>query len=186
MFFLCSYHACGCVNPFAWAYRSVVLPGTTTVINALLCNISDTCYGEAAGILRASESITTEYCGACAQSCSTVEFMTTSSSISAPPQWLLSDIKEFVESSSIPLPANWSTTWTSEIQANYVAINVVCESTNIDNYTQTATLTAVDVISNVGGQTGLWIGISFLSLMEVAEMLFRLARSQCRSFRRRR
>ncbi|CAF4410788.1 unnamed protein product, partial [Adineta steineri] len=33
--------------------------------------------------------------------------------------------------------------------------------------------------SNVGGQTGLWIGISFLSLMELAEMIYRLIRSQC-------
>jgi hypothetical protein len=90
----------------------------------------------------------------------------------------MNDIKQFVESSSIPLPANWSTTWPTEIQANYVGLSVVCETTRVDSYTQQATLGAVDVVSNVGGQTGLWIGISFLSLMEVAEMLFRLIRHQ--------
>ncbi len=91
----------------------------------------------------------------------------------------MNDIKQFVESSSIPLPANWNTTWSSDIPANYVALEVVCENTRVTNYTQDATLTAVDVLSNVGGQTGLWIGISFLSLMEVAEMLYRLIRYQC-------
>jgi hypothetical protein len=57
-------------------------------------------------------------------------------------------------------------------------MSVISETTRIDSYTQQATISAVDVISNVGGQTGLWIGMSFLSLMEVAEMLFRLIRHQ--------
>jgi hypothetical protein len=39
-------------------------------------------------------------------------------------------------------------------------------------------MTSVDVLSNVGGQTGLWIGVSFLSIMELAEMLYRLIRYQ--------
>jgi hypothetical protein len=95
----------------------------------------------------------------------------------------MAGIKQFVESSSIPLSANWSTTWPSEIQANYVALEVVCENTVVTNYTQQGTLGAVDVVSNVGGQTGLWIGISFLSLMEIAEMLYRLIRYQCNLFR---
>jgi hypothetical protein len=34
----------------------------------------------------------------------------------------------------------------------------------------------VDLLSNVGGQTGLWIGVSFLALMELVEMLYRLVR----------
>ncbi|CAF4290486.1 unnamed protein product, partial [Adineta steineri] len=79
---------------------------------------------------------------------------------------------------SIPLPANWSSTWSNEIQNNYVSLDIVCGSTLVQSYTQQATLQSVDVISNIGGQTGLWIGISFLSLMEFAEMIFRLIRRQ--------
>jgi hypothetical protein len=45
-------------------------------------------------------------------------------------------------------------------------------------------MTAVDVLSNVGGQTGLWIGVSFLSIMELAEMLYRLVRYQYHAIRR--
>ena len=46
-------------------------------------------------------------------------------------------------------------------------------------FSQQATTSPVDVISDVGGQTGLWIGISFLSLFEVVEMLYRLIRYEC-------
>ncbi|CAF1543387.1 unnamed protein product, partial [Adineta steineri] len=76
-------------------------------------------------------------------------------------------------------------TWSSDIQANYVGIDVVCESTRVETYTQQASISIVDVISNVGGQTGLWMGISFLSLMEIVEMLYRLLRYQYHRIRRR-
>ena len=89
----------------------------------------------------------------------------------------MNDIKAFVESSQVPLPVNWSTTWASEIQAGYVSLEVAYETTRTEVYSQQATIGVVDVISNVGGNTGLWIGISFLSLMELAEMLYRLIRS---------
>ena len=39
--------------------------------------------------------------------------------------------------------------------------------------------------SNVVGQTGLWIGISFVSVMEVVEMLYRLLRHECHVLKRR-
>ncbi len=146
----------------------------------------DPCYSAAATTFQSSQSIWTEYGGDCNLECSSNEFVIKLSSSSAPPPWSMDDIKQFVESSSIPLPANWSTTWPTEIQANYVGMSVVCETTRVDSYTQQAALSAVDVISNVGGQTGLWIGISFLSLMEVAEMLFRLIRYQYYRIRQKR
>lgn len=102
----------------------------------------------------------------------------------APPVWLMNDIKQFVEKSDIPLPNDWTTQWQWHIDNSYLSIELIHESSVVENYTQTATMTAVDVLSNVGGQTGLWIGVSFLSLMEVAEMVYRLIRYQCRAGRR--
>ncbi len=183
MFSAYRYQECGCVSPFEWASRYVVLPGTTNIIYSYLCNVSDPCYSEAADRFQGSSAISTPYSADCGLECSSNDFVIKLSSVSAPPQWRMQDIKEFVESSSIPLPSNWSTTWPTEIQANYVGLSVVCETTRVESYTQQATLSAVDVISNVGGQTGLWIGISFLSLMEVAEMLYRLIRHQCHIIR---
>ncbi|CAF3987504.1 unnamed protein product, partial [Rotaria sp. Silwood1] len=63
-----------------------------------------------------------------------------------------------------------------EIQNNYVAVDVVCETNRVEAYTQDASISSVDLLSNVGGHTGLWIGISFLSIMELVEMLYRLIR----------
>ena len=96
----------------------------------------------------------------------------------------MDEVKSFVESFSIRLSKNWSTSWVAEIEWNYVGIEVITESTKFEVYTQQATLSPVDVLSNIGGQTGLWIGISFLSLMEIAEMIFRLIRYQSYSIRR--
>jgi hypothetical protein len=86
--------------------------------------------------------------------------------------------KGVVENLGIPLAANWSETWLTEMQNNYVAVDVVCITTVVETYTESASINFVDLISNVGGQTGLWIGISFLSLMELVEMLYRLIRFQ--------
>jgi hypothetical protein len=177
------YDTCGCVDPEDWANRYVVLPGTTKVIDAPLCNHTDPCYVEAATKFRVTEWIWDKYCSGCLAQCVAVRFLTKASSMTAPANWMLPDIKAFVESSSIPLPANWSSTWRTEIQNNYVGLSVDCESTLVDNYNQSASLTAIDVLSNIGGQSGLWIGISFLSLMEVVEMLSRLIRHQYHLFR---
>lgn len=177
------YVECGCINPFEWAARYVVLPGTANIVHASLCDMSSSCYSDAATRFQSSASIAGTFAANCGLECFSVEFPLKQSSVSAPPEWLMDDIKQFVESSSIPLPTNWSTTWSSEIQANYLGVNIVCESTRVESYSQQATLGGVDVLSNVGGQTGLWIGISFLSLMEIAEMFYRLIRYRCHRIR---
>ncbi|CAF0762726.1 unnamed protein product [Adineta ricciae] len=178
-----TYQKCGCGHPFRWNIRSIVLPNTDKIINIPLCDLKNPCYNEATTEIMNTQSIWTTFCPDCTQECSYSEFIITSSSLSAPPQFLMNDIKAFVESSQVPLPVNWSTTWTSEIQASYVSLEVAYETTRTEVYSQQATIGIVDVISNVGGNTGLWIGISFLSLMELAEMLYRLIRSLYQSSR---
>jgi hypothetical protein len=173
------------VNPLQWSARSIVLPGTTQVIDAPLCNITDSCYRKAVARFNVGDGIYYQYCAECGTQCSTIKFLTRISSLSAPPEWMMTDIKTFVESTSVPLPSNWSTIWQTEIQKNYVALDVVCETTLIENYTDSASISGVDVVSNVGGHTGLWIGISFLSLMEIVEMVYRLIRYHCYVLRRR-
>jgi hypothetical protein len=136
------------------------------------------CYTAAGTELMNNQAIWTNYCPDCTQECSTVDFTIKSSSVLAPPQFFMNDIKQFVESSTIPLPVNWSTSWTSEILSSYVAFQVSYESTRTEVYAEQPTIAPVDVVSNVGGQTGLWIGISFLSLMEVVEIIYRLLHYQ--------
>ena len=51
-----------------------------------------------------------------------------------------------------------------------------CETTQVDNYMQTASINGVDLLSNVADHTSLRTGISFLPVMELVEMLCRLIR----------
>lgn len=179
-----SYQECGCVSPTEWSARSVVVPGTEQVIEAPLCNPSNSCYSEAAIRLSDTKSLWDQFCSHCTEECSTIDFRVTPSSVPAPSPFSAQLTKAFVESTLVPLPSNWTTNWMTEIQNNYVSLDIVCESTQIENYTQDASISSVDVLSNVGGHTGLWIGISFLSLMEFVEMLYRLMRHECHNLYR--
>ncbi len=152
------------------------MPGTDKVIEPLLCATTNSCSSDAATRLSNTTSIWDEFCSDCTQECSAVDFLVTPSSISAPSTAFAYVTKGFVESVSVPLPTNWTTNWPLEVQENYISLQVICDSTQVENYTQSASVSAVDLLSNVGGQTGLWIGISFLSLMELVEMLYRLFR----------
>jgi hypothetical protein len=182
--FFHSYQECGCVSPTQWTARSVVLPGTNTIIEAPLCDLAETCYLNATVTLSNTLSIWDEFCSNCTQECSTVDFSVTPSSASAPSSPFAYIAKAFVESAPVPLPTNWSTDWLSEVKKNYVSIDVVCQSVQVENYTQAASISAVDLLSNVGGVAALWIGLSFLSLMEFVEMAYRLLRHEYRIIRR--
>ncbi|CAF3610006.1 unnamed protein product [Rotaria sp. Silwood1] len=171
-----TYDQCRCISPYQWTTQSIVLPGTDEIIEAPLCNATNECYANAQVRITTTNSIWDQFCSDCSQACSTVDFTITPSAVSAPSSVRIPEIKEFVEKSGITLPKNWTTTWQSEIQNNYVAVDVVCETTRVETYTQDASVSGVDVLSNVGGHTGLWIGISFLSIMELVEMLYRLIR----------
>ncbi len=69
-------------------------------------------------------------------------------------QWL--ENNSLINSSrAIKLPADWSGNSTTYINQNYVGLQVVLGTFLVNSYTQLATLSWTDVISNVGGQTGL-------------------------------
>ena len=161
-----------------WEIRSIILPGTTNIIVAPLCNASDTCIISAASGFMTSSSDTNDPDYGCPQQCSATDFIVEKSSLLAPMEWQMPDIRNFVEKSSIPLSVDWLTSWREQIHNNYVVISVERQSVVVENKTQTATLSLVDVLSNIGGQSGLWIGISLLSIMELIEMFYRLLRHE--------
>ena len=154
------------------------------MVLASLCNISDQCYSKASSDFLTSSSLLEKHCSYCPPQCFITDFNIQPSLWKAPPTWLLNDIKAFVEKSEIPSPSDWSTNWRSHIDSSYLSVELVHETTLVETFTQTVKMTPVDVLSNVGGQTGLWIGISFLSVMELAEMLYRLVRHHYRAMRK--
>lgn len=112
-----------------------------------------------------------------------VDFLLRQSSSRAPLAADIDGIRSFVESSDVPQPDDWATEYRRYIENNYVGVVVLRETTTVEYYRQSFSLSVVDVVSNVGGQTGLWIGISFFSIMELLEMIYRLIRHQCRLLR---
>ncbi|CAF1125475.1 unnamed protein product [Rotaria sordida] len=174
-----TYEQCGCINPYLWNVRYIVLPDTKNVILAPLCNYTDSCYRRATDTFTASSSFIERYCPDCTLQCSLIDFPLKISSFITPSEWQLNGIKAFVENSSVPLPLDWSTAWRTHIQNNYVAVSVVREAAFVDIQIQQAKITLGDVISKVGGLTGLWLGLSCLSIMEFIHMLYRLIHYQC-------
>ncbi|CAF4076295.1 unnamed protein product [Adineta steineri] len=174
-----AYEQCGCIDPTLWNIRSLTLPSTNKTIFAPLCKSNDTCFIGAVNTLLNSFDLQNIYCFDCLQQCTLKNFFIQTSSLAAVFEWEMHGIKAFVENSSIPLPSDWSAAWRTYVQDSYLVLRVVRETNLIENYTQKAQLSVVDVLSDIGGQTGLWIGISFLSLMEFIEMIYRLIRYQC-------
>lgn len=78
------YSQCGCVNPYVWSIRMIVLPGTIEVIKAPLCNTTDKCYSEAAARFLVDTSILADFCFERQSECSTVSYLQRVSSLSAP------------------------------------------------------------------------------------------------------
>lgn len=138
--------------------------------------MNDYCYLTAANQLANSSDDWDQYCSHCTQACFTADYMITPSASMAASDYSLYLAKIFVESTGVPLPSNWANNWLTHTQNNYIGLEVLRQSVLVENYSQDASLSPVDVLSNVGGHTGLWIGISFLSIMELVEMLYRLCR----------
>jgi hypothetical protein len=153
---------------------------TGQLVNATICSVDSLCPSQATIQFAENESIWDEYCSDCKEECNYKEFVVQTSALYATIDEKLSTIKGFVENTSVPLPVNWTSIWQDEIVANYVQLEVVIENPRVEQYTQKATSTFVDLISNIGGQTGLWIGISFMSMLEVLEMFVRVARENYR------
>ena len=156
-----------------------MIPGTTNVIFPPLCNRTNVCFLQALYTMFISASSLTEYCSDCREQCSTTDFIVQKSSLVIEFERQDRDIKHFVENSNISLPTDWWTTWSTHVEKSYLKLQVMPVTSNVESITQTAALDLIDVVSNIGGQTGLWIGISFLSIMELIEIAYRLLRHEC-------
>lgn len=179
------YKKCGCIDPYDWVARWIVMPRTDQIILAPLCNLTDRCYPTTVQELSENPDLWNEYCSQCEKQCRSVDFVMTLSAADAPAEVYAYQTKLWVENSSLPLSTNWTSNWPIEISKNYVALDVVFQSKMVETFSQDASMSPVDVLSNVGGHTGLWIGISFLSIMEFIEMLYRLSRHEIRLLYRR-
>lgn len=174
-----SYDQCGCVDPAQWTARYIYSPDSDNVTTAKLCDRNNTCYAKAKSDLLADMSLWNSYCSKCKEPCSSTDFTITTSLSGKPSSLKIHNLKGKIESLGVPMPEDWSANWTTHIAENYVFLEVISETTRAEVYQKTRAMSEYDLIANIGGHTGLWIGISFLSLMEVIEMIYRIIYSTC-------
>jgi hypothetical protein len=174
-----SYDRCGCIRVLSWNIQTIMPYGSNQLVNASQCEASNLCPYLTLRDFTTNTTILEQYCSDCQQECEYVQFVVQTTSLTAMLDYELYRLKDFVDSSTIPPPNNWSNIWPTELVASYVSLEVISETSRVEVYSQQATTSPVDLLANIGGQTGLWIGISFLSLLEIAEMLFRIARTKC-------
>ena len=57
---------------------------------------------------------------------------------------------------------------------NIVSVNIYFKSNSIKKITEKPAILPQDLLANVGGAMGLFLGISFLSFVEIVEILFEI------------
>ena len=60
-------------------------------------------------------------------------------------------------------------------------LGIYIQESSLTRVQELAAMTPVDAVSSIGGQLGLWVGMSLLSLMEIAEFLLRTVGKLCRT-----
>ena len=150
-----------------------------------MCDESNSCWVDRSKQFLQDTSVWETYCKDCGEECSYTDFIVQPTFMPISLEYDLPRIKEFVDQSNVTLPESWSENYATEIPKSYVSVEIMTESTRVEKYTQQRSVGLVDLISNIGGQTGLWIGISFLSLFELLEMIVRLCIVHYRTIRQR-
>lgn len=116
----------------------------------------------------------TEYDSKCPRECSTQSFQFTVASSYFPADAYgailmnQSSLKTLITGKGLSMS-------TSALQKSLVMVNVFYEDMKYSYYSESEALPWLDLMSNVGGIMGLYIGISFLSFVEIVEVLMQLA-----------
>lgn len=139
-----------------------------------MCEPDNLCPTDASNKILKSTKSWHAFCSHCKPSCSVTEFIVTSSTANILPKSNAVYIKKLVEKLPVPLPKEWNTSWFYEVQSNYLSVEFVSQSNMIESYKQEASFGPIELVANVGGQSGLWLGISLLSVVECVLLLYYL------------
>lgn len=69
---------------------------------------------------------------------------------------------------------NRSNVTVEELRNNMLAINVYYGKLNYKSYQESAKTQMVDLVSGIGGTIGLFLGVSFLSFIEIIDLFFHM------------
>lgn len=77
----------------------------------------------------------------------------------------------------------WDKAQTQMAKGNFLRVSIYISDTTTTRVSHVATMTPVTLFSNIGGQLGLWLGASLLTLVEVGELLARILSHLCTRLR---
>ncbi|XP_071951626.1 acid-sensing ion channel 2-like [Antedon mediterranea] len=122
--------------------------------------------GCASDVLRKLKNGTLEECD-CPVPCAYTSFTTSVTYASIPNLSVEDELYESYNDSS------------AEISKNYIILDVYFEELNLQVYKQTPAMTSSALLSDIGGQLGLFIGGSVITLFEVGQYIFMKGHAVC-------
>ena len=132
---------CGCVGA-----RSFYSPDTTSYSQLPNCTLEKVC-------CIVNELISPEECN-CPAACSSISYQTTVSYSYFPAEYIS---QSFATVFGIPVDV---------FPTNFLEVSVYFESLNIETQTTSSAYSFVALLSDIGGQLGLFLGVSVISIME--------------------
>ncbi|CAF1236001.1 unnamed protein product [Adineta steineri] len=174
------FSQCSCILPSAFFTRHIyTLDGH--LISANICNPFNQqvqCALDFEQKFVASEELQTLWCTRCAPQCQHTDFSTDLSAQSAPSEAEIENwaaiLLNGTNTTSLLVPDDFAQRFDYYFERNYLKVFIGCGSKYVTEYKQEAKLSFIDTFSAIGGQTGLWIGLSVLSVIELIELLYRL------------
>ncbi|CAF0801224.1 unnamed protein product [Adineta ricciae] len=169
---------CNCTNRLLMVFSQFFNPNHTTHIKTNdSCSITNKCFSNR----HRFNSI--RYCPECLPECELIQY-TTQSSYADYPNFRSMDktskrVKTFlkkINSTSYKNQPSCSQNRNEPFLDDIVAVGISASPYATEILSESPMYTWVDLISSIGGQTGLWIGVSLISFVEIGELLFLLLR----------
>ncbi|RUS72250.1 hypothetical protein EGW08_019991 [Elysia chlorotica] len=91
---------------------------------------------------------------------------------------------DFASRFSQEIAKNDNSTNANKIKANAIELRIFYKSLNIETLEQQPAISTADIIGKLGGQMGLFLGLSLLSYVEILELFFLMILNYCRACKR--
>ncbi|CAF4156776.1 unnamed protein product [Rotaria sp. Silwood2] len=173
---------CSCVLPFPFFQRNVWTVDSNSLKTANTC-IPDTseeqCALTTVPTFKVQNAGYKKWCPQCTPECKNTDFHAVLSALSYPsPKQKAVLTKRLLDkqpnSSNVLLPDDFALKSDMYLSNNLLKVTIASSNYYVIVYNQKAKMLIVDLFSSIGGQTGIWVGLSILGVIEFGEVLFKM------------
>ncbi|CAF0952917.1 unnamed protein product [Didymodactylos carnosus] len=178
------YHQCRCTIPIYFFVDKLVVNNQLVSVNACSVHTDEgMCAAEARQNFLNDLQLQSKQCVHCQPECEIMTFETDTSSLRAPTELqkllLVMDFLNTENKSATPLPADFEANYTLYLDKNYLKLKILPVSQYVTSYTEMATYSWVAFMSDIGGQSGFWMGLSVSSIIELIGLIYRKKLLKC-------